>query len=74
MFSLEVAFQVRQEQIKDELRDLEQQNLIKLAAAQQRDRGGPYLKAVNWLGSQMVKWGLKMQSYDPAIKTKIRFT
>ena len=69
MFSLEVAFWVRQEQIKDELRDLEQQNLMKLAAAQRRDRGEPYLKAVNWLGSQMVKWGLKLQNYDPAIKT-----
>lgn len=69
MFSLEAAFWARQEQIKEELRDLEHQNLINIATAQQRDGGEPYIKAVNWFGGQMVEWGLKLQNYDPPVKT-----
>jgi hypothetical protein len=65
-----LAFLVRQEQIKDQLDELKRQNLVKLAAAAyQRDDDALLLKAVNWLGRQMVKWGVKLQSYTPVAST-----
>jgi hypothetical protein len=55
MFSQELVVLVKEEQIKDQLREFEHQNLIKIAAAQRRDKGESHIKAVNWFGSQMVK-------------------
>ena len=69
MFSTELVFLVRQEQIKDELRELKHQNLVKLATAQQRDDDDLLIKAVNGLGRQMVKWGVKLQNYAPAARS-----
>lgn len=55
-----------QEQQQDILRDLARQNLIKIAA--QRRASLELSPLTNWLGSQMVKWGLKLQSYDPLVR------
>lgn len=69
MFSTELAFLVRQEQLKDELRELERQNLVRLATAQPRDSDKLLIKVVNGLGRQMIKWGVKLQNYAPAARS-----
>jgi hypothetical protein len=69
MFSIELVFLVRQEQLKDQLRELKRQNLVRIATAQQRDDDGLLIKAVNGLGRQMVKWGVKLQNYAPTARS-----
>ena len=69
MFSPETSYLVHQEQHKDRLREIEHQQLLQAAGLQ-----GVSLKssrkAVSWLGTQMVKWGSKLQGYDVTPSTK----
>jgi hypothetical protein len=70
MFSAELVLLVRQEQIKDQLRELKRQNLVEIATvAYQRDDDALLIKAVNWLGRQMVKWGVRLQNCTPAVRS-----
>lgn len=63
MLSPELHYLVSQEQHKDRLRDLEHQQLLQAAGLQAGVNFKPHRQAAGWLGSQMVKWGSKLQSY-----------
>lgn len=68
MFSYEIDYLVRQEQLKDHLRRMEKINLIKSIKP-----AGPNLsqKIIVGLGAKMIKWGQSLQQYgadQPKIK------
>ena len=64
MFSPEISYMVTQEQYKDRLRNIEKQQLIRAARLQQTINRNTHRKAVGWLGTQLVKWGSKLQNYE----------
>ena len=63
MLSPEILQVVNHEQHKDLLRRLEQQKQVQLAG-QNTTGARLYAKAAGLLGTQMVKLGNKLQSYD----------
>lgn len=63
MLSPEINYLVSQEQHRDRLRGIRQQQLIQIAGHQQAVDWHSYRKAICWLGDQMVKWGAKLQGY-----------
>jgi len=66
MLSPETLQAVTYEQHKDLLRELEQQKLIQLT--NQNNTGARlYNRAAGLLGTQMVKLGQKLQSYDAPV-------
>ncbi len=62
MYRSDMDFQVRQEQLKDWLRQAEHKRLIQAAGLQQPGYGQLLSKMINWLGIQLVKWGAKLQA------------
>lgn len=46
--------------------EAEQMRLVKAAGLQQPDYWEAAKKAANWLGSQLVKWGSKLQGFSTA--------
>ncbi len=65
MFSDVEAYLVNKECLKDRGRELEHQWLIQTAELQQSVIRGWPGKVANWVGIQLVKWGSKLQGYDP---------
>jgi hypothetical protein len=58
-------FLIRQEQYKDLLREAERERLIRAAGFRQLGNRSLHRKIAGWLGTQMAKWGCKLQSYGP---------
>ena len=67
MFPNTIEFLGR-ERDKERLADAEHIRLVKIARGQQFNYGEASRKIVNWLGSQMVKLGAKLQSQRAAPK------
>ena len=65
MLSNEVIYLISLEQHRDRLRGLERHQLIQLAGLQRPANPEIHRRAVAWLGSQMVRWGLALQGYEP---------
>lgn len=65
MHSLEIDYLVIQQQHKDRLRNIEHEQLLQVAKLQPGINTKLYRKTTSWLGRQMVKWGSKLQEYDP---------
>lgn len=55
-------FLVRQEQYQDLLREAEQERLIQAAELPQVGKWGSPRQTAHWLGTYVVKWGLKLQA------------
>lgn len=55
-------FLVRQEQYQDLLREAEKERLIQAAELHQNGKWGWPRQTANWLGTYVVKWGLKLQA------------
>jgi hypothetical protein len=55
-------FLVRQEQYQDLLREAEQERLIHSAGLRHLNRWNLPRQMAVWLGSYVIKWGLKLQS------------
>ena len=55
---------VRQEHYKDLLQEAEHERLIQAAGLRQPGNWRLHRKFAGWIGSQMVKWGGKLQSYS----------
>ena len=70
MFPNTVEFLGR-ERDKERLADAEHIRLVKIARGQQFNYGEASRKIVNWVGSQMVKWGAKLQSQRVAPSPKV---
>jgi hypothetical protein len=62
-------FLVRQEQYQDLLREAEKERLIQAAELHRSDRWGLPRQTANWLGTYVVKWGLKLQVNRPTAPT-----
>lgn len=65
MFSIDIDFIIARQRYNDMLREVEHQRLIRAARAQQANTGGGPRKVVHWVGSQIVRWGSKLQGYGP---------
>jgi hypothetical protein len=70
MFPNTIEFLGR-ERDKERLADAEHIRLVKIARGQQFNYGEASRKTINWLGSQMVKWGAKLQSQGSAPSPQI---
>jgi hypothetical protein len=70
MYSLEINHLVSQEQHKDRLREIEHQQLLQAAGLEQDAGLKSHRKAASWLGSQMMKWGEKLQGFDTQASSK----
>lgn len=64
MFSVEIDYLVRKEQYKDLQRSVAHQRLIRIAQLRQSSRTVSLRRMVGWIGTQMVKWGSKLQHHD----------
>jgi hypothetical protein len=60
LFDWELDYLARKEHVKDLIREVEQAQLID-AAQFGADQAGSQSKVTHWLGSQMIKWGSKLQ-------------
>ena len=65
MFPIGLIYLVGKEQHKDRLRAKEREQLIKAAGLRQPGNRVSRQKVAHWLGTQMVKWGSKLQRYEP---------
>ena len=54
---------VQREHYKDLLQEAEYERLIRAAGLQQPGNRRLHRKVADWIGTQMVKWGWKLQSY-----------
>jgi hypothetical protein len=68
MHSPELSYLVYQEQYKNCLREIEHQQLLRVARLKPSLSVKLYRNVVGWLGMQMVKWGSKLQNYDIATR------
>ena len=69
MLSPELLQDVNHEQFKDLLKELEQRKLVQLAN-EQNSGLRLHARAAGWLGTQLVKAGSKLQSYDAPAPSK----
>ena len=70
MFPSTIEFLGR-ERDKERLAEAEHIRLVKIAGGQQFNYGEASRKIVNWLGSQLVKWGVKLQSQGAVPSPKV---
>jgi hypothetical protein len=63
MFPNNVSF-IARERDKERYQEAEHIRLVKIARQHQAYKGATLLEMANWLGSQMVKWGAKLQRYN----------
>jgi hypothetical protein len=61
MYLLETLLDVNHQQYLDRLREAERQRLLRIIEGP-RSSSKMYRKSVGWLGTQLVKWGTKLQS------------
>ena len=64
-------FLVRQEHYKDLLQEAEHERLIQAAGLRQPGNWRLHRKFASWIGSQMVTWGWKLQSYGTNATTPL---
>ena len=69
MLSPETTYLVKQEQHKDRLQQLRQQQLLQQVGLN-KSRWETHKKVAGWLGNRMVKWGVKLESYSTATHSK----
>jgi hypothetical protein len=62
-------FRMRQEQYQDLLREAEKERLIQTAKLQPSSKWGLPQQAAHWLGTYVVKWGLKLQAHSSSTPT-----
>ncbi|HXV98691.1 MAG TPA: hypothetical protein VEC93_09720 [Anaerolineae bacterium] len=62
-------FLVRQEQYQDLLREAEKERLIQAAELGRAGKWGRPRQTAYWLGTYVVKWGLKLQANRPTAPT-----
>ena len=62
---------VAEERRKDFLREAERIRLINSLEYQRSRERRNFWKVVHWIGTQMVNWGLKLQSYKMASPSQI---
>ena len=70
MLSLEVTYLVYQEQKKDYLREVEQGQLLRIALSARSKENRVHKRALAWLGSQLVKYGARLEQYGSAAASK----
>lgn len=61
MYPREIDLLARRERYKDLLREVADQRLARTARKQQPNNRMLYQRVVHWLGTQMVRWGCKLQ-------------
>jgi hypothetical protein len=54
---------VRHEQYQDLLREAEKERLVQAAELRQAGKWGLPWQTAHWMGSYIVKWGLKLQTH-----------
>ena len=69
MLSPETTYLVKQEQHKDRIRQLQQQQLLQQVELN-KSRWETHKKVAGWLGNRMVTWGAKLESYGTATHSK----
>ena len=69
MLSPETTYLVKQEQHKDRIRQLQQQQLLQQVGLN-NEHDATYKKAIGWLGNRMVKWGAKLENYGTPAHSK----
>lgn len=70
MFPHGIEYYAR-ERHKDFLRKAERMRLINTFQRQRSNRQSIFQSVVPWFGLQLVKWGLKLQSYRPGPPSQI---
>ena len=70
MFPNGIEFYAR-ERHKDLRREAERMRLINTLQRQPAHRQNIFQSVVPWFGLQLVKWGLKLQSYRPGLPAQI---
>ena len=71
MFPNNVSF-IARERDNERYQEAEHIRLVKIAQQQQDNKGATLREIANWLGSQMVKWGTKLQHSSSAPLPKAR--
>ncbi len=69
MLSNHGDFLIRQEQYQDLLREAEKERLVRTAEFQPSGQWGLPRQTANWLGTYVVKWGLKLQANGSSVPT-----
>jgi len=64
-------FLTRQEHYKDLLQEAEHERLIQAAGLRQPGNWKLHRKVAGWIGTQMVRWGWKLQSYGTNATTPL---
>ena len=62
-------FRMRQEQYQDLLREAEKERLLQSAQLQPSSQWSLPRQTANWLGTHVVKWGLKLQAHRSSTPT-----
>jgi hypothetical protein len=62
-------FWMRQEQYQDLLREAEKERLLQSARLQPSSQWGLPRQTIKWLGTYVVKWGLKLQVHSSSTPT-----
>lgn len=63
---------VVEERQKDFLREAERMRLINSLQRRRSNEREKFREVVNWMGTQMVNWGLKLQSYKTTSPSQIK--
>jgi hypothetical protein len=63
MFPNNVSF-IAHERDRERYQEAAHIRLVKIAKQQQDNKGATLQEFANWLGSQMVKWGAKLQAHS----------
>jgi hypothetical protein len=65
MLPNDIDFLARKERCQDLMREAEQERLVEVAKLQQPNQPSLWPRVVRWIGIQLIKLGLKLQSYCP---------
>jgi hypothetical protein len=63
---------VAEERRKDFLREAERMRLINSLQRRRSNEREKFREVVNWMGTQLVNWGLKLQSYKTTSPSQIK--
>lgn len=70
MWQSDIDYLVRKERQQDLLREIAHDQLVQVAMQQRRKDQFASQRIIAWLGDQMVKWGVKLQTYNTALPAK----
>ena len=71
MFPVGIEY-VAEERQKDFLREAERMRLINSLQRRRSNEREKFREVVNWMGTQMVNWGSKLQSYKTKSSSQIK--